>query len=100
MLGRDVLKILLRNLRHWEIGRSEVQNTLRAVESTGTSNPSFPRSFRRGDRPSFKELRDLSGEKVEIAPRARVEEEKGKGAAPAVEVKKIMFHPDAPVVYI
>jgi len=42
----------------------------------------------------------LSGEKVEIAPRARVEEEKGKGVAPAVELKKIMFNLDAPAVYI
>ena len=69
MLGRDVLKILLRNLRHWEIGRSEVQNTLRAVESTGTSNPSFPQSFQSGEEPSFKDSQVLDGGKVEIAPR-------------------------------
>ena len=39
MLGRDTLKIFQRNLRHWEIGRSEVQNTFETVESAGTSNP-------------------------------------------------------------
>ena len=100
MLGGDALKIFLRNLRHWEIGRFEVQSTFETIESAGTSNPKPPRSFRRRGEPSFKDSQVPDGGKVRIAPRAWVKEERGKGAAPVVEVKKIMFHPDAPAVYI
>ena len=85
MLERDALKIFQRNLRHWEIGRSEVQDTLKAIESAGTSNPKFPRRFRRGGEPSFKDPRVFDGRKVGIAPRVSVEERKKRVVALAVE---------------
>ena len=94
MLGRDALKIFQRNLRHWEIGRSEVQDTLRAIESTGTSNPKLPRSFRRGGEPSFKDWQVLDGWKVEIAPRAWVEMRRREEAAAAVKREEVTVYPD------
>ena len=100
MLGGDALKIFQRNLRHWEIGRSEVQNTFETVESTGTSNPKPPRSFRRGGEPSFKDWRVLDGWKVEIATRAWDEVRGREEAAAAVKMTWRRFDPDPLAVYI
>jgi hypothetical protein len=65
-------------------------------ESVGTSNPKPSWSFRRGDRPSFKVLQDLSGGKIEIAPRARVRVRKRRMAAAAVKRNRETVHPDHP----
>ena len=99
MLGRDALKIKPRNLWHLEIGRFKVQNTFGTVESAGTSNPKPPRRFRRGEQPSLKDPRVLDDGKVEIAPRARVEERRRKGAAPVVEKEREGFTPDPRGIY-
>ena len=100
MLGRDALKIFQRNQRHWEIGRSEVQNTFETVESAGTSNPKPPRSFWRGGEPSFKDWRVLDGWKVEIATRAWDEVRGREEAAAAVKRTWDRFDPDPLAVYI
>jgi len=55
-----------------------------------------PRRFRRGEQPSFKDSRALDDGKVQIAPRARVEERRRKGAAPAVENEEVTVHPNPP----
>ena len=96
MLGRDALKIFQRNLRHWEIGRSEVQNTFETVESAGTSNPKPPRRFQRGEQPSFKDSRALDDGKVQIAPRARVEERRRKRGGAGGRKRWVTVHPDHP----
>ena len=100
MLGRNALKIFQRNLRHWEIGRSEVQNTFETVESAGTSNPKPPRSFQRGGEPSFKDWRVLDGWKVEIAIRAWDEVRGREDETAAVKMTWRRFDPDPLAVYI
>jgi hypothetical protein len=54
----------------------------------------LPRSFWRGDYPSFKDLQDLCVGKVKIAPSAREMKRRRKGAAPLVnEGEKERFKP-------
>ena len=100
MLGRNALKIFQRNLWHWEIGRSEVQNTFETVERAGTSNPKPLPSFRRGGETSFYDWRTWDGRKGGIAPRARDGERRRERAA-AVEKKTWRtVYPRPPAVYI
>ena len=99
-LGWDTLKIITRNLQYWEIGRFEVQSTFETVESTGTSNPKPPRSFRRGGEPYFKDWRTWDGRKDVIAPRAREGERRRERAAAVVKKTWRTVYPRPPVVYI
>jgi hypothetical protein len=56
-----------------------------------TSNPMPPRSFRRGDCPSFKDLQEMFVGKVKIAPRVREREEKERAAVPVKKGVKEWF---------